>query len=186
MINVTDLRAGITFEDNGQIYQVLSYEHVKVGRGSANIKLKVQNLKTGATTYKSFINGAKVNPIELTKKPLQYLYKDESCAYFMDPKTFEQIGISLQVIPEYQLLKEGEVFSVSMLEDELFQLNLPPKMEFTVLETGPATRGNSAVNIYKDAILENGLKTKVPLFVKEGDRIMLDTRTLQYHEKTTK
>lgn len=183
MISVTDLRAGAVFEDNGQICQVLSYEHIKMGRGTANIKLKVRNLKTQAITYKSFISGAKVNPIELSKKELQFLYKDENTAHFMDPQTFEQVDIPLEIIPEHSLLKEGEKFTISFFREEPLALVLPPKMEFQVLETGPAVRGNSATNIFKDAILENNLKTKVPLFIKIGDKILLDTRTLEYSQK---
>ena len=98
MISVTVLRAGTVFEDQGSIYQVISYEHVKMGRGSANIKLKVKNIRSGSTTEKSFINGAKVNELQVFKKDLQYLYKDEESAYFMNPLTFEQISILLKLI----------------------------------------------------------------------------------------
>lgn len=183
MISVTELRSGTIFEENGTLYQVLSYEHIKMGRGSANIKVKIRNVRSGSTTDKSFINGAKVNDVMVLKKNLQYLYKDSDNAYFMDSVTFEQIPINLRVIPEHQFLKEGETFAVSFYEDEPLSLNLPPKMEFEVVETGPGVKGNSATNIYKDAILENGLKTKVPLFIKIGDRVRIDTRTGSYTEK---
>lgn len=183
MISVTDLRSGTVFEDQGQIYQVLSYEHIKMGRGSANIKVRVKNLRNGATTNKSFINGAKVKEIQLNKKNLQFLYKDDENAYFMSPLSFEQIPIPLKIISNYEFLKEGEDFSVSFLDNEPLSLNLPPKMEFEVLETGPSLRGNSATNIYKDAVLENGQKIKVPLFVKTGDSVRIDTRTGTYSEK---
>lgn len=183
MISVTELRSGTVFEDQGQIYQVLSYEHVKMGRGSANIKIKVKNLKTGAITYKSFISGAKVNEIQLKKRDLQFLYKDDENAYFMNPSNFEQIPIPLKIIDNHEFLKEGESFSISFLDNEPLSLNLPPKMEFRVAETGPSIRGNSATNIYKDAVLENGQKVKVPLFVKTDDSIRIDTRTGTYSEK---
>lgn len=183
MISVTELRNGTVFEDDGQIYQVMSYEHIKMGRGSANIKVKVKNLRSGSITSKSFINGAKVDDVRVLKKDLQYLYKDEDRVYFMDPSSFEQISISSSVIPDHQYLKEGENFSVSFLNGEPISLGLPPKMKFKVEETGPSERGNSATNIYKDAILENGLKTKVPLFIKIGDSVSIDTRTGDYTEK---
>lgn len=183
MISVTDLRRDATFKDQGEIYQVLTYEHIKMGRGSANIKLKVKNLKTGSIIQKSFINGAKVDEITLLKKELQFLYKDAVSVVFMNPVTFEQITIPLQIIPEHQFLKEGEIFSVSFLALEPLALNLSPKMEFRVVETGPAVRGNSATNVFKDATLENGLKTKVPLFIKIGDKISIDTKTGDYDEK---
>ena len=184
MISVTELRAGTIFEDSGNIFQVLSYEHIKMGRGSANIKLKVKNVRSGATTDKSFINGARVNDLQVLKKDLQYLYKDESAAYFMNPTTFEQVLIPLKLIEyEQSFLKEGNTFSISFLQDEPLSLNLPPKMEFVVEDTPPGVKGNSATNVFKDATLENGLKTKVPLFVKTGDKIKVDTRTGAYSEK---
>lgn len=183
MLPVTDLRSGATFEEDGQIFQVFSYEHIKMGRGSANIKVKVKNLRSGATTEKSFISGARVNDIALTKKDLQFLYKDNDNAYFMDSRSFDQINISLKVIGQHQFLKEGDSFSVSFLSDEPLSLQLPPKMEFKIAETGPTVRGNSATNVFKDAILENGLVVKVPLFIKIGDKVRVDTRTAEYSEK---
>ncbi|OGH23633.1 MAG: hypothetical protein A2958_02570 [Candidatus Levybacteria bacterium RIFCSPLOWO2_01_FULL_38_13] len=198
MISVTELRAGIVFEEKGQIYQVLSYEHIKMGRGSANIKVKVKNLLSGATINKSFISGARVNNIDLIKKDLQFLYKDPSArastelsrmssgqglAYFMDPGNFEQVSISLSKLSGHEFLKEGDNFSLSFYNNEPLSLNLPSKIKFKVLETGPSVRGNTATNVFKDAILENGIKTKVPLFIKTGDSISIDTKTGAYTEK---
>lgn len=183
MISVTDLRAGTTFEDNGQIYQVLSYEHIKMGRGTATIKVKVKNLRTGSITEKSFISSARVDQIPLLKKEMQFLYKDDKEAFFMDPVIFEQISVPLRTITQPQLLKEGGRFTLNFYNQEPLEVIFSPKMEFKVLETGPGERGNSATNIYKDAILENGLKVRVPLFIKTGDRVLIDTRTLIYHEK---
>ena len=137
MISVTDLRAGTLFEDSDNIYIVLSYEHIKMGRGSANIKVKVKNIKTGATTEKGFINGAKVKPITVLKRDKQYLYKDIEAAYFMDPRTFEQIAVPLKLIEGDEYLKEGMNFSVSFLDDEPLSVEFPPKMELIVSETGP-------------------------------------------------
>ena len=183
MIGVTELRSGTLFEDQGNIFQVLSYEHIKMGRGSANIKVKVRNVRSGSTTDKSFINGARVNEIRLQKKDMQYLYKDDAFLYFMDQQSFEQTQVSLQKFTDHVYLKEGGVFSISFLRDEPLTLNLPSKMDFVVAETGPHLRGNSATNIYKDATLENVLKTKGPLFIKTGDIVGIDTRTGNYSEK---
>ncbi|KKP95047.1 MAG: Elongation factor P [Microgenomates group bacterium GW2011_GWC1_38_14] len=183
-MQVTDLRSGVIFSEDGQIYQVLSYEHIKMGRGSANIKVKVKNLKNGSTTEKSFINGARVNDVSVNKKDLQYLYKDSESAFFMDPVTFEQISVSLKVLGNDQYyLKEEGTYNLSFLGQEALSLNLPPKIEFKVIETDAGIRGNSATNIFKEAVLENGLKTKVPLFIKEGDRVRIDTRTGEYSQK---
>lgn len=183
MISVTDLKAGTTFEENGKVFQVLSYEHTKMGRGSANIKVKVKNFDNGAILDKTFINGARVNEVQILKKDLQFLYKDEENAYFMDPETFEQVVLSLSNAPEHIYFKEGEMFSVSFLKGMPLSVTLPPKMVFTVLETPPGVKGNSATNVFKDAVLENGLKTKVPLFIDNGDKIKVDTRTGSYSEK---
>ncbi|KKQ74696.1 MAG: Elongation factor P [Candidatus Woesebacteria bacterium GW2011_GWB1_38_5b] len=184
MINVTDLRNGIIFEDNGNLLQVLTYTHTKMGRGSANIKVKVKNLKNGSVTSKSFINGAKVKDVVVHKKDAQYLYKDDTSAYFMDPVSFEQFSIPLaSVEKDIIYLKEGESYNLSFLGTAPLALNLLPKMDFEVLETPPGVKGNSATNIYKDATLSNGQKVKVPLFIKAGDRVRVDTRTGEYSQK---
>lgn len=184
MISVTDLRAGTTFEDNGTLFQVLSYEHIKMGRGSANIKVKIKNVRTGTITDKSFINGAKVNDVHVAKKDLQYLYKDDDFAYFMNPTTYEQVQIALKVIGnDSKYLKDGESYNISFLGDEALSVNLPPKLVFTVEDTAPGIKGNSATNVFKDATLTNGIQTKVPLFVNVGDKIRVDTRSGAYVEK---
>lgn len=184
MIAVQELRAGTIFEDQGQIFKVLSYEHIKTGRGSANIHVKVSNIRTGATTEKSFINSAKVQDIIVSKKDLQYLYKDPKNAYFMNPSSFEQVDIPLKIIgDDAYYLKEGESFNISFLENEALSLNLPPKMDFVVIETASGVKGNSATNVFKEAILENGLTVKVPLFIKNGDKIKVDTRTASYTQR---
>lgn len=183
MLSVTELKSGTIFEDEGQIYQVLSYEHIKMGRGSANIKVRVKNVRSGSTVERSFINGARVNDVRVLKKDMQFLYKDSDALYFMNPVSFEQVTIPLKKFEGYEYLREGENFSISFLDNEPLSLNLPPKMDLKVVETGPSLRGNSATNIYKDAILENGLKTKVPLFITVGSIVRVDTRTGAYSEK---
>lgn len=184
MIGVTDLRSGTIFEENGNLLQVLSYEHIKMGRGSANIKVKVKNLRTGTVIDKSFINGAKVNDVLVIKRDLQYLYSDSDFAYFMDPRSFEQVNIPLKIIDSDSFyLKEGENVNISFLGTEALALNLPPKMVFTVEDTPPGVKGNSATNVFKEAKLENGMTVKVPMFIKAGDKIKIDTRTGVYSEK---
>lgn len=183
MIPVTDLRSGVTFEEKGQIYQVISYEHLHLRKTSAVVKVKVKNLKTGALIEKSFASNKSVNPIRVEKIDLQFLYKDKDASHFMDPKTFEQTSISLRQLEGYQYLKDGQSFSLSFFGNEPLSIDLPPKMEFKVAETGPGVKGNSATNIFKDAVLENGLKTKVPLFVNTNDVVRIDTRTGAYSEK---
>lgn len=186
MIVVTELRAGTIFDEDGNLLQVLSYEHIKVGRGSANIKVKVKNLRSGTIVEKSFINGAKVNDVQVFKRDLQYLYKDEERAYFMNPQTFEQIDIPLKLMgTDVYYLKEGESVNISFLEKEALSVNLPPKLVFVVTDTAPGVKGNSATNVFKDATLENGLTVKVPPFIKIGDKVRVDTRTGAYTEKAS-
>jgi elongation factor P len=186
VIGVTELRAGTIFEENGSLLQVLSYEHIKMGRGSANIKVRVKNVRTGTTIDKSFINGAKVNDVQVLKKDLQYLYKDAEGAYFMNPQTFDQVSVLLKMIgSDAYYLKEGESYNISFLGDEALSINLPPKMVFAVSETADGTKGNSATNVFKEAILENGLTVKVPQFIKVGEKVRIDTRTGAYTEKAS-
>src|SRR5258706_2706844 len=175
MISVTDLRAGITYEEDGSFFTVISYEHNKVGRGSANIKVKVRNIKSGTIVEKSFINGGKVQDVHVVKRDMQYLYKDSDLLYFMDPKTYEQINVDIEIIPDYIFLKEGENFTVSFLKGDPLSVLFPPKMTFKVVDTAPGAKGNSATNVFKEATLENGLKTKVPLFINVGELIRVDT-----------
>lgn len=183
MLVVSELRAGTIFEADGQLWQVLSYEHIKLGRGSATIKVKVKNLRTGSTTEKGFINGAKVNDVQVFKKEVQYLYKDESVAYFMYPDTYEQITIPLKIISGEAFLKEGESYMVAFLGDEALDVILPPKVDLTVTDTAPGVKGNSASNVFKEAVLENGITVKVPLFINIGDKVRVDTRTGAYTER---
>lgn len=184
MVNVTDLRSGFVFEENGQLFKVLSYEHIKMGRGTATVKVRVKNLRTGAVNDKSFISNAKVQDASLLKKEYQYLYKDRGTAHFMDEQTYEQIQIPLGKLgDDAHYLKEGMSIPILFAGDEPLTLELPPKLEFTISETGPNIRGNSATNLYKDAILESGLKIRVPLFMNVGDRVRIDTRTGEYSER---
>lgn len=185
MISVTELRAGTTYEEDGQYLTVLSYEHIKMGRGSANIKVKVRNLKTGSTTDKSYINGAKVQDIPVVKKEMQFLYKDDTDIFFMDSQTYEQVSVPIALVPDHMYLKEGGTFPVSFIDGKPLGVLLPPKMVFKVVETAPGEKGNSATNVFKEATLENNIKTRVPLFIKVGELVRVDTRTGAYTEKAT-
>lgn len=186
MIPVTELRAGATFEISGTPYQVTKYEHVKVGRGNATIKITARNLRTGTVEQMSFNSGAAVEPILTTKRQLQYLYTDSNNAFFMDPKTFEQVEMEKKILGSaVSFLQEGQAVSVLFWADkaEALSVDIPPSVILKVSETGPGVKGNSATNIYKPATLENGLTVKVPLFINLGDKIKVDTRTGEYVER---
>ena|SRR3990172_4034199 len=184
MINTTELRAGTTFKEGGEIFEVISYQHTKIGRGSANIKIKARNLKTGLQVEKSFTSGAKVEEAETEKKKLQYLYKDANSAVFMDSSSFEQFPIALPVLGEKdKFLKEGESYEVLIGEGVVLNVEFPRLMELKVTETGPGVKGDTVSNVFKDAILENNLKVKVPLFINIGDKVKVDTRSGEYVER---
>ena len=190
MIPVTDLRAGRAFQINGTPYQVTNYLHVKVGRGNATIKVTSRNLKTGSIEEKTFNSGATVEPISTLKKKMQFLYKTPLAASFMDPQTFEQIDVKTQILGKtLNFLKEGELADLliwSKDDQEVLSVELPPKIALEVKDTPPGVKGNSASNVYKDAILENGLTVKVPLFIKPGEKVLVDTRSGEYIERASK
>lgn len=181
MIDVNQLRNGTAFEQDGQPWLVLKYEFTKMGRGNATVKVRARNLKTGAVLQKSFQSGNSVDEIFLKRKKMQFLYSDQNQSAFMDPVSFEQIEIANEVLGESKAyLQEGGEVQVLFWEDQALAVELPPKMSFTIKETGPGEKGNSVSNMYKPATLNNGLEIKVPLFIKSGESVIVDTRTGTY------
>ncbi len=186
MIPVTEMRAGRLFEENGEPYQVLEYKHTKMGRGTANIKLKVRNLLNGSIIEKTFISGAKVKPIETEVKILQYLYKEGEDYFFMDPKTFEQFILPVKTLAgKEKFLKEEETVKILFWKEKPLAIEMPITLIFTVTQTPPGIKGDSVSASFKPAILDNGLVVKVPLFIKTGDKIKVDTRTGEYVERVS-
>ncbi len=183
MISVTDLRSGANYKEGNDLLQVISYEHIKMGRGSANIKVRVRNLKTGSIVEKSYINGANADNIRLDNQEMQFLYKDSENASFMDPRTFEQKEIPLKNIPGHEFLIEGGLCTLQFYENEPLGIMLPPKVTLKVSETAPGVKGNSASNVFKDATLENGMSVRVPLFIDTGDSVVVDTRDKSYTKR---
>jgi len=184
MIPVTELRNGTTFKQDADIFEVVSYQHIKMGRGSANIKIRARNLKTGQLSEKTFISGARVDEASTEKKKLQYLYKDAENLVFMDPKTFEQFPVKETILGgKEKFLKESSLYDVLTSEEVVLGVEMPKLMDLAVAETGPGVRGDTVSNVYKPATLENGLTINVPLFIKNGDRIKIDTRSNQYVER---
>src|SRR3990167_1289055 len=168
---------------DGQLWIGIKYEHIKMGRGSATIKIKMRNLLTEAIVEKAFINSARVEEINLARKPMQYLYKDQGYV-FMDPRTYEQVVLPADVVAEsLGYLKEGIVVNVLFWDERALLLELPPKMSFTVVECDPGIKGNSVANLYKQALLDNGMSVRVPLFIEVGDGVVIDTRDGSYAER---
>lgn len=173
---------------------VITYEHVKTGRGSGNIKLKVRNLRSGAVVEKSFITGARVDEASVEKKKAQFLYRDgdtynnevvSSSAYsFMDPVSFEQFTVSSDVLGDQaKYLKEGLEVILIVSGEEALGLELPMSLIYEIAETGPEEKGNTVSNVFKEATLDNGLVVKVPMFMHAGEKVKIDTRSGEYVER---
>lgn len=188
MIIVNKLRNGTNFELDGQPYRVLDFKHTHMSRGGGTVRVKVRNIMDGSVLVKSFKSTEKVEEIDVSKRLFQYLYQDGKSFLFMNPTTFEQIEVASEVIAESApyLIEGNEVHILYWQradEDVVLGVELPPKMEFVITEAAPGERGDSASNVYKDAVLSNGLKVRVPLFVNEGDMVRVDTRTGEYVER---
>lgn len=183
-LNVNELRNGTFFKEGKEIFQVLLYEHMKTGRGSGNIKLKVRNLRTGAVVEKSYITGAHVEEADVEKKKAQFLYKDGDTYSFMDPVSFEQFTVSAAVLgDQVKFLKDGLDVILIVSEEEVLGLELPLSLVYEIVETGPGEKGNTVSNVFKEATLDNGLVVKVPMFMKVGEKVKVDTRSGQYVER---
>ena len=184
MFSVNDVKNGITFELEGEIFQVLEFSHVKPGKGAAFVKMKVRNLRTGSTTEKSFNSGTKLDKAMIEKKPLQFLYASGDSYNFMNMETYEQMDLtSAQLGDEAKFLKEGLNVDLSFYNGELLGVILPDKVELKVVHTEPAVKGNTTNNATKDAELESGLVSRVPLFVDENDVVIVSTSTGKYDSR---
>ncbi len=182
MIGVQDLRKGTTFvDDDGNLFKVLEYQHVKMGRGNATVKVKIRNVRTGATVDKSFQTGGRVQDVRLDTHKVQYLYTDGEMYHFMDTDTYEQPAISRETLGEHALfLKEGITCELSMYDGAPIDVELPTTVDLKVTETAPNVKGDTASGGGKPATLETGLVVTVPFFVGTGDMIRVDTRTGDY------
>jgi len=181
MIDVNKLKVGVAFEEDNQPWRVLKYDFTKMGRGNATIKIKARNLVTGAIVTKSYISGSRVDSISLEKKHLQYLYEDGEKLYFMDPISFEQSELAKEIVGnDTEYLIAGDKVWVLFWDDKVLGVDLPAAVIMKVVEAEPAVKGNSVSNVFKEAILESGKKVQVPLFIKPGDEIKINTETGSY------
>lgn len=184
MINSTDLKNGTTFLANGKPYKVIKYTFIKMGRGGATVRVQVRNLESGSIEEKTYSSNVKVDSVNTFKKKLQFLYTDGSSVIFMDPKTYEQTEMPKSVIEEeLPYIKEGDEVNVLFWDEKPLSIEIPTKIILKIVDTPPGVKGNSASNMYKPAKLENGLEVKVPLFINNGDKVVVDTRTGDYVER---
>ena len=181
MIDVNELRKGVTFELDGKIYKVLEYTHHKPGRGKATIRTKARDLRNGNTIDLSFTSSDRVQDIRLEHHEVQFLYSDDEFYYFMDLGTYEQPAIRKDVLEEYALyFKENMELKLTFFENEPLDIELPTAVDYEVTKADPAVRGDTATGVTKKVTLETGLQVDTPAFVEVGDVIRVDTRNGGY------
>ena len=175
----------MTFLYEGNIYQVMEFLHVKPGKGSAFVKAKLKNLRTGGTVEKTFNTNVKLEKAMIERQNMQFLYASGDTFNFMNMETYEQSELNKdQLGDEAKFLKEGLDVIVTFYQGELLGIILPDKIEYVVTETEPAVKGNTTNNAQKDAIMENGLKVRVPLFVEQGESIIVSTKDGKYDSRS--
>jgi len=181
MIDVNELRRGVTFTMDGELYKVLEYQHHKPGRGKATIRTTLRNLRTGTTIQQNFISGDRVENIRIERRGVQYLYNDGDLYYFMDTETYEQTALPAAVLDEQvPYLKENLELMLSTYEDEPLDVELPTTVDMEVIEAEVAVAGDTATGTLKKVTVETGLEVQVPLFIGVGDTIRIDTRNGEY------
>jgi len=184
MISVNDFKTGVTIVFEDVVYQVVDFQHVKPGKGAAFVRAKLKNVKTGGSVEKTFRGGEKVARAHLDKREMQYLYSDGDGFVCMDNENYEQITIGKGDIGDgAKWLMENMTIGVLLYNGEIMGIELPNFVELTVTETEPGIKGDTATGATKNAKLESGAVVQVPLFVNEGDRLRIDTRTGQYMER---
>ncbi len=186
MIDAGELRKGIAIELDGKIYQITEYHHIKIGRGSAQIRLRLRDIRSGSYLERSFQASDKFTPAFLEHRSVQYLYNDGDLYYFMDNESYEQITLTAaQIGKDINYLKEGLNLEVLTHKGEVVSAELPVAVELQVSETEPGFKGDTATGGSKPAKVETGLTVQVPLFISVGDIIKVDTRSGEYLEKAS-
>lgn len=184
MISVNDFKTGVTVELDGEVYQVVEFQHVKPGKGAAFVRAKLKNMTSGGSVERTFRGGEKIPTAHLDKREMQYLYNDGTDYIFMDTQNYEQLPISPGTIADgAKWLLENMTVSVIMHKESIIGLELPNFVELTVTECEPGIKGDTATGATKNATLETGAQVMVPLFVETGDKIRIDTRIGEYIER---
>lgn len=184
MVSTGDLRKGIVIELDGELWQILDYHHIKMGRGSAQVRIKLRNVKRGQIVERTFQAGERWPRAYLDRRPVQFLYRDGEDFHFMDSESFEQFVLSAdQLADAVGYLKDGILLDRTSYEGETIGVELPVTVDLVVAETDPGFAGDTATGARKPATLETGLVVQVPLFVNAGDTIRIDTRTGDYQTR---
>ena len=181
MISAGDFRNGLTFEFEGNVYQVVEFQHVKPGKGAAFVRTKMKNVISGAVVERTFNPTEKVEQARIERKEIEYLYEDGGLYYFMDQETYEQTPLSEEQLGDaLKFIMENMTVKILSYKGNVFAVEPPTNVELKVVETEPGVKGNTATNVTKPAKVESGAVITVPMFVNEGDVIRIDTRTGEY------
>ncbi len=184
MVTASEFRNGMTFEQDGQVMQVIEFQHVKPGKGAAFVRVKMRNVIGGGVTERTFNPSDKFENAYIERRDMEYLYSDGDLYYFMDNETFEQTPINRDKLGDaFRFVKENMTCKVLSYKSNVFGLEPPTFVEMEITETEPGVRGDTATNVMKPATLETGAIIKVPLFINIGDLIRVDTRTGEYLER---
>lgn len=183
-VTTSELRKGLTIQMDGELYKVTDWAHNKQGRGSAQVRLQLKNLRTGANIERSYQAGAKFDDVRLERRPMQFMYADGDQYNFMDPETYEQQGLGRNVLGDaVNYIREGENVDMLWHNADFVDIDLPAAVVLQIVQSDPGVRGDTATGATKPARLETGITVNVPLFVNEGDRIKVDTRSGKYLER---
>lgn len=184
MISMGEMKRGMTIELDGDLWNILEYHHLKIGRGSAQMRIKMRNVRSGATVERAFQASEKFRRAIVDRQTMQYLYHEDTVYHFMNTETYEQIAMNGDQLGDIvQYLKDGQNLDILTYQDQPIGADLPASVELQIVRTEPGFRGDTATGGTKPATLETGLVVNVPLFVNESDRIKVDTRTGQYIER---
>jgi len=184
MASVSEFRNGMAIRYDNDIWVVVQFQHVSPGNWRAMLRTKLKNVRTGRVIDVTFRMSDEVEEVRLEEKKMSFLYDSDDLLHFMDPETYDQISIPAEMLEEQRsFLKEGELCSISFLENRPISASLPTFVTLKVAEAEPGVRGDSATNVMKYAVLETGARIQVPLFIKEGDVLKIDTRTGKYVER---
>ena len=181
MITAGDFRNGVTFDMDGQVVTIVEFQHVKPGKGAAFVRTKIKNVITGAVTERTFNPNDKYPTAFIERKEMEYLYSDGELYYFMDNETYEQLPINASVLGDnFKFVKENMTCKIMSYKGSVFGVEPPTFVVLEVIQTEPGVKGDTATNVTKPATLETGAEIKVPIFINEGDKIQIDTRTGEY------
>ncbi|SHJ09718.1 elongation factor P [Desulfofundulus thermosubterraneus] len=181
MISTNDFRTGLTIDLDGEVYQVIDFQHVKPGKGAAFVRSKLKNLRTGAVIEKTFNAGEKIPRAHVERREVQYLYNDGTSYNFMDMETFDQFSLTKEQLGDaINFLKENMTINLLMFQGKSIGVDLPNFVELKVVDTPPGIKGDTASGGSKPATLETGYVVQVPFFIEVGDVLQIDTRTGQY------